>query len=163
MSCHPDKHKPVESEDMRFTTTDASEMYFKNIRQSSYLVEQKPEAGINIYRNKDFRKNEIWLEPILVINWRNDQAFLLMEEKQEESTDEVSFSRTSSKNELLTFDKSHHKNHTEFALLVYNSLLNGDTVLYHSEGEAIPLLQNDIQRTAFRKVVFDWLRIVEIR
>lgn len=163
VSCHPDKNMPVQLSEMRFTTTDASELFFNNVRKSAYKEEQNKEAGINVYRSKELENSSILLEPVLILNWRHDQAFIILEERDSSFEDEVTFSIGSSQKELLTFDKSHHKDHTKFCLIAYNALLEGDTIYIQNESGLTLYLAEEEHRSAFRKVIFDWLRLVDLR
>lgn len=156
-ACHPDRNKAISYDEIRFGTTDASEIYFKNVRKSVYREESLPDAGLNIYRNPKLENDPIWLEPIIVVNWRTDQAFILIE--ADTIDDPLSFHISGDNPKLLTFDKSNHQKQAQFCIGIYNAILSGDSISYNQE----TFLGKTEHREIFRKMVFDWLRLVEIR
>ena len=51
-ACTSDADKRIDAEKLEFNTTDESELYFKNVRQSEYDLAEMEDAGINIFRAK---------------------------------------------------------------------------------------------------------------
>ena len=155
VSCHPDKNKTISRDELSFKTSDASELYFKNVRQSDYHIEERPEAGMNIFRLEEFTLAGK-LQPAIIINWRNDMAFFYFEQESEtqESNFEIDF-----QGEKRSFDLSNQKNHAELARQLYNAVLENkemkvlDEVVFGSAEE----------RETFRRMYFDYLRLVDIR
>ena len=79
VSCHPNKNKLIDLNDLKFKTTDASEIFFKNIRKSYYEIEEIPESGIEMYRLKSDKELSTPLKPFIVYNWRQDFASIMFE------------------------------------------------------------------------------------
>lgn len=61
-----------------FSTVDAEELFFKNIRQSDYKTQEIQVAGLNIFTHKEAdEKDELAVK--LVQNWREDKAYVMVE------------------------------------------------------------------------------------
>lgn len=154
-ACHPDKNKTITSEELRFVTTDASEIYFKNVRQSDYQIEERPEAGMNLFSLDDLNlSNE--MKPVIIVNWRADMAFFYF---QQDSSREGSYLDLKIGTETYTYDLSNQKSHAELARVMYNSILSELPVMVAD----MPIFQKPEQRESFRRMYFDYLRLVDIR
>jgi len=81
LSCQPYKDRRIDFEQLNFTTTDPSELFFKNVRQLYYEKEEWREAKLNVYRYKDLNLGEDYpiINPAIVINWYSDEAYILLE------------------------------------------------------------------------------------
>ncbi len=78
IGCNSDKNKKVDVANFEFNTTDATELYFKNIRESYYNIEEK--EGIKIFRLKEYDEiDSVWIKPMIVYHWRVDKNFLMFE------------------------------------------------------------------------------------
>lgn len=73
-SCEP---ASPNNDDPHFTS-DAEELFFKNMRQSEYQQEENIAAGLSIFIHNEQKENDL-LEIKLIHNWRKDQAFVLLE------------------------------------------------------------------------------------
>jgi len=157
-SCHPDKNKPVDLDELKFNTTDASELFFKNVRQSDYVLEENKKAGMNTYHCTDLADGNLQLEPFIIINWRNDQAFIFFETKSTELIDFIIA------DEHYSFDPSFQKNHAELAIHIYNAILSNQQVYFiAANNQQKEFFQTADQKNIYRKVIFDFLRLVELR
>tara|TARA_Y100001949_G_C15971538_1_gene324111 strand:+ start:182 stop:688 length:507 start_codon:yes stop_codon:yes gene_type:complete len=155
ISCHPDKNKSIALDELSFKTTDASELYFKNVRQSDYQLEEKPEAGMNVFRLEGLTLAAI-LKPAIIINWRNDMAFFYFEQlsESEELILEISLD-----GQKKGFDLSNQQNHAELARQLYNAILENKKIDTPNES----VFETAEDRETFRRMYFDYLRLVDIR
>lgn len=153
-SCHPDKFTKVNAEELAFRTRDDTEIYFKNVRQSAYHLEEREDQGINEYNLKAASGDTLSPVPTLLINWRHDTAFLLFENL----SDEASFWIDSA---TFKFEKGHPRQNTVLSIDLYNSLLDARRMSITLSNRQVPLSSEQAEQ--FRTVVFDYLRLVGLR
>ncbi|MEM9671992.1 MAG: hypothetical protein AAF992_05320 [Bacteroidota bacterium] len=168
-ACNPDKGRKVNDAEAKFTTSDASELFFKNVRQGYYDKETMDAAKLDIYRIKDRSQAED--QPVLnlaiVINWRYDEAYVLTEpntQLQAADTLRIYWQDTVQQqqgyHEYLPGNK---EKHYQFASQVYNSLQDKQQLYIMSPaGEKIPILARREEREAFRITMMDYYRLVDL-
>lgn len=75
------KDRPIRIDVADFKMPENEEIYFKNLRSFYYELEEREDAGFNLYRLKARRIDTV--EPnfqlAIVQNWRQDQAYLIVE------------------------------------------------------------------------------------
>jgi len=158
ISCVPDKNEPVDISMLKFHTTDASEMFFKNLRQSDYDVENKSDAGINVYRHKKLFNSDVELKPSLVHNWRTDNAYLIFDKLDYDQILVII------ENDTIPFELTNHSNHAQLALTIYNSIVSSQSVLLEKSNNMFyPFFKDPEGKQYFRIAVYDFLRMVEIK
>ncbi len=167
-ACHPDKNKQIDLTKPKFTTSDASELFFKNIRQSYYEKSEIKASKLDVYRIKDSPQESMPLFPTIVINWRYDEAYLLLElNEQLRNLDTVKVVWEDSVANLsgtYLFAQSGNKaSHYHFATKIYNSIQGGQQMyILEKKGQKLSFLQNRPEREAFRKTMFDYYRLVNL-
>lgn len=157
IACNPDKKTGVDMENIRFTTSDASELFFKNVRKPYYDVEINKEAKIEVYRLNKILKQKVMMVPTIVYNWRDDQAFILLE--SENSFDEITLLGAS---KAVTTSLLNKDEHYRFASEIYNQIINENEPELVIEEDTAALFQNNEQRNAFRITMLDFYRLVGI-
>lgn len=103
-------------------TSDAEELFFKNLRQSDYDLTENQAAGLNVY----VHKNQSDQDPLtikLIHNWRNDQAFILLEWLLEAPTINLS-----TKGDQVLWTGESMQNHWQVAEFIYSHHASGDTI-----------------------------------
>ncbi len=168
LACNPDKQRKVASEQVKFTTSDASELFFRNVRQLYYDKTVMEEAKLDVYRIKE--RSEAESQPIvnlaIAVNWRFDEAYLLVEPNpffQHIDTIQVIWQDTVRQEDgIFYFMNGNKEAHFEFASQLYNSLLGAQQLFIINNQERFPLLQNDDEREAFRKTMVDYYRLVDL-
>lgn len=158
--CHPDKNKPVMPEEIRFEMTEASELFFKNVRKSAYEIEERRKAGMDLYTNPEFNQGSEFIRPVLIINWRMDRAYFFME--KDTATESISIT-IEGQPEPHIFSGTTQQEGVQLALEIYNAILAGNEVYVHENGERKPFFLNEASSEIFRIMFFDFLRLVEIR
>ena len=157
-SCVPDRNEPVDISMLKFRTTDASEMFFKNLRQSDYNVENKPNVGINVYRHKKLFNSDVDLKPTLVHNWRTDNAYLIFDKLDYDQILVII------ENDTILFELTNHSNHAQLALTIYNVIVSNQSILLgKSNNKFHPFFEDTEGKQYFRIAVYDFLRMVEIK
>ena len=63
LSCNPDKQTKVDPNEITFATDDASVLFFKNVRQLYYEMEEMEAAKLKIFRHK--KRDQSQDEPII--------------------------------------------------------------------------------------------------
>lgn len=163
LGCNVDRGKKVDIELLNFETTDRSEIYFKNMRQSSYTVVEEVEAGIYLYTQKTWEKDSAsLLIPTIVFNWRQDRAYVMLNwsagwlEMEEVivivKSDGLPVQR-------ITYSHGNMRDQLGFAANLYNALAEGATFTLEKEGEEIPLFDSEEKEDAFRVTLYDYLRL----
>lgn len=159
--CHPKKNALAETDKLKFNTTDASELFFKNVRKSSYEEDEMKAAGMNVYRSADLK--DLVLAPQLIVNWRNDQAFILFTGDILSDKDELTFFVGDKNADSITFDASSQRNHATLAAEIYNAILRDELVNIEYSDSVMVFFISESQREAFRRMFFDYLRLTEQR
>ncbi|MEM7110663.1 MAG: hypothetical protein AAF519_20705 [Bacteroidota bacterium] len=81
MGCAVNSDKKVTLENFEFKTGDDTELFFKNVRQSYYDLEENEAAKFNLFRLSDRVINDTVpiLNLAIVINYLQDEAYLFLE------------------------------------------------------------------------------------
>lgn len=167
-ACNPDKTKRVSAEGSKFSTSDASELFFKNVRQLYYDKTTMEEAKLDVYRIKDRNKAED--QPVLslsiVINWRYDEAYLLTEPNhylQELTPLKILWQDTITRQQgYYNFHAGSKEDHFKFATQIYQSIQNEHQFYLIKDDEKVDFLRDKRSREAFRKTMFDYFRLVDL-
>ena len=165
VSCNPDKNKRANPDKIKFTTTDDAELFFKNVRQQAYDLQEMKAANLLVYRHED-RKQEAdypLLQPALVVNWRYDEAYLLLEPNEIIPNDEpllIEWRDTlQHKSGNYRFEFGNKEEHLRFAGELYGSILDGHKLYYLSDSLAVPFLDKKDDRKIFRLSLLDFYRL----
>lgn len=162
-ACNTDQYKKVDLEEPDFETDDASELFFKNIRQSSYLVEENTAAGLFLFRHKEWPEAEegALFVPVIVFNWRQDKAYMLIEWLSLEEDDmpiELLVHREQEA-QSITYTTGNMKEQLLLLARIYNAIIDGASIMIIKDGEPPPFFRTDKQRQLFRVVMFDYFRL----
>ncbi|MGB3586737.1 MAG: hypothetical protein WBA23_09365 [Tunicatimonas sp.] len=169
LACNPDKERKVNDAEAKFTTSDASELFFKNVRQGYYDKETMDAAKLEIYRIKE--RNQVEDQPILnvaiVINWRYDEAYIITEPNaylQQQDTLTIFWQDTAQQQQgTYEYLPGNKESHYQLASRIYNSLQDKHQLYIPSpEGEQVPFLARRSEREAFRKTMVDYYRLVDL-
>ncbi|MEL7145624.1 MAG: hypothetical protein AAFO69_04590 [Bacteroidota bacterium] len=157
-SCNADRSKKVDIEDFDFSTTDASELYFKNVRESYYEIEEKD--GIKIYRLKDYQEvDSSFFQPMIVFHWRSDRAFLMLE--FDESVDAESLSiRTGDVDKV--YQVIQIKDHLTLANDIYNAVVDEQDIFIEQQGEMVAVFNGLTEKSNFSLVLYDFFRFTNV-
>lgn len=158
-SCHPEKEGKAELLEIQFSTTDASELFFKNVRKSYYFIEEMKTAGLEVYILKSSPRG--LLQPVIVLNWRADQAFIMLQ-PADTLDEELKIIIRGESIDSLFFDGRDRGHHAQVALTIYNAILDKRKLsLMHKKNE-YPLFTSRKEEEAFRITAFDFLRLTEV-
>ncbi len=164
LSCTLNQEKPISIDDIDFSTRDDTEIFFKNIRQSSYILDENKPASINTFRLKANRLDDASLEPnpVIIHHWLRDKAYVWLEFGGKSDFDEpleISIAYTQGE-KALTFDGSSPHNHLEVALALFNASLS-ETRIYCNGTEVLAV--STPERTHYQLVLNDYFRLLGLK
>jgi hypothetical protein len=144
---------PSSTDDDLYSTTDASELFFKNIRKSEYLLTENKTAGLDIYVNKSHDDSEL-IRTQLIHNWRLDKAYIMLSVKDRD----LPIKFIIDQKDTLIFDGSSMENHRMIAQGLQQSssslpiwLIADDTVLVVNKNTGFTETWDDFIRLTSKK------------
>jgi len=164
-ACRIDGNDTVGQEELNFSTTDDSEIFFKNVRQLYYDLEEIQAANLNVFRIKERSVSEDYpvINLAIVWNWLKDEAYILIEPNEiliEEDPLVVHWrSPVSGEEGIIEYSQGNTMAQLTFANELYNGILNNYTFEIISNGLSEPLLKANKDREAFRKTMADYFRL----
>ena len=154
LACNPDKDKTIDPAKVNYNTSDASELFFKNVRMSRYEKQSLQGTKMEIFKHRDVQQNDI-LVASLAINWLYNQAYLLIDSLPQPQTTFI-FG-----NENLEANFINKKEALKNSIILYNQVIQGNELFYLNEGDTLPLFNNDQSRETFRVTMVDFLRMTD--
>lgn len=158
--CVPDKNEEVNKSELNFSTTDASELYFKNVRESYYSVDDRQDQGIKVFVYEDWNLEATYplLNLSIVYNWQNDKAFVMANPNPyfPESAQIVVGSDT------VLFEQSNMKQQLEVASAIYNGIVREETISILVNNEWKNLFSNSQDKQNFKITMYDFYRLTEV-
>ncbi len=160
-SSHSDR-KEISISELKFDTTDASEIFFSNVRKPSYNLEELKEEGINLYFPKTEDQELENITPYLVHNWRYDRAYIML--KGVDNFDKMVIRLKSDTVEFESVSITSPADQTKFSIKAYNTIITNDTLQYRrNSGNWGGFFLDDKQKELFRITCYDFLRLVELQ
>ena len=157
-ACTLDGGKKVPIEELDFSTTDDSEIFFKNIRQSSYDREEIEQ--MNVYRLGSRLANPKTLNIAIAWSWIGDMAYVLLEPVTPfESGAQIGFDSLQFIIDLEEFNTAAEQ--TEVSTMIYNSFIDRDPVLFRQSDTVDwdTLFIDPKEREVFRVTMSDYFRL----
>ena len=164
-ACKIDGKEEIEQNNLNFSTTDDSELFFKNVRQLYYDLEEIPAANLNVFRIKERTMEAEYpvVNLAIVWNWLQDEAYILLEPNEILADEDpiVVYWDNPSTNETgqFTYEKGNNTRQLLFATDLYNGITNGCDFKIQVNGESLSLLEKRGDREAFRKTMSDYFRL----
>ncbi len=150
-----------------FSITDASRIYFKNVRSAYYDAENRRDAKMNLYRLgkrvDDSTKNV--LNATLILNAVNDAAYLYLEPQgsfQHENPLEVKWESKSGVGGSGQFHQGDRYSHYHFVKQIYPLLEESQQIQFWAlvDENWLPILEEEKERTAFLITCRDFFRLI---
>lgn len=168
ISCKIDREKTIDRSRFSFKITADSHLFFKNVRQVYYDFTDLQEAGWHAYRlsNRYQSNNYPVINTTIVIDWRKDEAYLLVEGNS--FLDELPELVIQEKNPVTGITYSYQltergkENMLEFATKIYEGIMAENEFAISINGDLIPFFQEDSDRENFRIVMADYYRLTRI-
>ena len=103
---------------------------------------------------------------MIVINWLKDEAYLLIDTNEllsQEDYLEVTISDSStSKSDTIILNQRGRERMLEFGSQLYEAIQANQQIEVRSKGEFLPVLNEDIDREAFRVTMGDYYRLTRV-
>ncbi len=170
MGCNTKNNGKLDLEKPSFQTYDDTEMFFKNVRQIYYELENQENTQLKLYRLKK-QNQSTQARPILnlalVHNWRYDEAYLLLEPNDFfENPRQISLQWTLPQEKstgLIQLKSGSKEAMLVFAYQIYQRLLLNCDLALEQAGKKHPFLADKQEREAFRVSVADYLRLIQTK
>lgn len=167
-ACEGGKRREMNEEEAKYTTSDASEIFFRNVRSIYYEKTAMDEAKLDVYRLKKRPQADDYplLNLSIVVNWRHDEAYVLTEPNaylQQMDTIRIIW-RDSLQNDSgeFQFAGGNKDNHFRLATQLYRSIQAQRKLYVRSNEQEIPFMQQREAREAFRITMVDYFRLVDL-
>ncbi len=158
--CNVDKGKKVDVEQLDFETSDRSEIFFKNMRQSSYITVENTEAGVYLYTHQAWEEDTTSIVvPTIVFNWRQDKAYIMLNwsRKFDQAAEvDIVVMNDSLSTTHIVYQNGNMKEQLKFAAQLYNGMADGSDFLVE---DSVLLFNTNEKKEAFRVTVYDFLRL----
>ena len=165
--CKIDRDKKVDRLKFQFEVGDDSELFFRNVRQI-YYDRSSPDGTWQAYRFGDrYQGNDRpMILPVIVINWLQDEAYLLIDTNEllsEEDDLQVIISDTSTlKKDTLILNQRGRERMLEFGSRLYEAIQTNQKMTVKSKGKLVPLLMERDDRETFRITMSDYYRLTRV-
>ena len=164
-SCQIDKDKGIDRDKFTFKTGDDTELFFKNMRQSYYDLEENQAAKFNVFRFKKRIQDDskAILNLAIVINYLQDEAYILLEPSGSLTNDPpwvVNWADTvSNTSGQFKLEAMNRDNMLEFGTLLFEGIEQNYTFTL---AEGTPFLNSSKEREAIRITMTDYYRLTRI-
>jgi hypothetical protein len=168
IACSGDNEKRVSRENVRFDTSDAAELFFKNVRQTAYDKQGLAGSDIEIYRLKERSTKENYpvVNLAIALNWMHDQAYLVVETNEylrNEDSVVVNWNDPSGDAQgRYIYAGGSKEDNFRWAVDLYTSIQDDHELSIMVNGKEEPLMNEEADREAYRRTMLDYLRLVDL-
>jgi hypothetical protein len=150
----------LEPSEMRIA--DSERLFFKNIRASSYDLEARNDAKMNIYRHSDREKSieKPSLNFAIIINRVSDEAYIYVENYPEDLPLIVQITDVEGKIEELTFYGGNKLDHFNFSMTFYRKLLYAAQIKMKVGEKWVLIDEEEKQRDVLKTIFIDYLKLI---
>ncbi len=161
-SCLLKSGEKVDLSDFDFGTTDSAELFFKNVRQSYYHLEERKQAKMNLFRLSNFSEGgrHPSIQPMIIHHWPIDEASIWLEF---DSTFSSPITFTLFKDQVsstVSFNGSSRQEHLKLANSIFEVLLDSGSV--RCGGEEL-FAFGTADRLNYKVVMNDYYRLVGLK
>jgi len=165
-SCQIDKDKKVDREKFTFKTGHDTQLFFKNVRQSDYDLEENKAAKLNVFRHEDrlITDDQPVINLAIVNNFMDDEAYLLIEPNDSLNVfDLLQIEiRNDSVTDLIMLKSVNRESMLEFASRIFEGIQKDAEFFVIHQDERIPILDEKEEREAFRITTSDYYRLTRV-
>ena len=131
--------------------------FFKNIRKSSYITEERDDQGLTIYRLEELaeQKDYPFLDVSIVHNWRNDNAFVMLQP----NINMLSGHSIIIGKDTLSLEQANMTQQVNLAGKIYNQLIDNGSIWLLDNGRTQEFMAKSEDRQAIRVCLFDFFRL----
>lgn len=167
-ACKIDRDKAVERGKFSFKTGDDTEIFFKNLRASDYVKEERKIPRWDIYRHEDLYSDSSGYEIniAIVVNIIGDEAYILVEPGNKLRIREqikIYWHNTGkSESGLIILEQQNKESMLEFASQIFEAIREGKSLVLQEDEKFIPVFEEEKRKDAFRKTMADYFRLTRI-
>jgi len=165
-SCQIDKDKKVDRDKFTFKTGDDTEIFFKNVRQSDYDLEENKAAKFNVFRHEDrpHTNDKPVINLAIIHNFMDDEAYLLIEPNDSLSVfDPLQIEiRNDSVADHIMLKSVNRESMLEFASRIFEGIQKDAEFFVVHQDDRIPILDQKEERKAFRITTSDYYRLTRV-
>lgn len=165
--CKIDNDKTIDRDNLTFKIGTDTQLFFKNVRQSYYDLEENKAAKFNVFRFSDRNMNpeEAVLNLAIVINYLQDEAYLLVEPSEllaDENIELRAEHPTTGESVSLHLVAANREGMLDFCTSVYELIVQGYDIEMKLREKRQPILNTPETREAFRITVSDYYRLTRV-
>jgi hypothetical protein len=168
VACNVDKYKEIDRSKLGSRMTQDAYLYFRNMRQTYYDRENMEKAGLHLYRHEDRNRDTtgFYMHPVIVVNWKLDQAYAIMENSTSLDADTVlvrwSDPESDRQGEILLTDKFKSAQ-LDFFTSLYGHVQKEHTLSFKTKnGKLQPLWDTPAAQEAFRITMLDYYNLTGV-
>lgn len=163
LGCTVDENREIADSELEFSTTDDSELFFVNVRQLYYDLEEIEAAKMKVYRIKGRpESDQIILFPTIVWNWMYDEAYIIFEGNVELDTNTKLLWINNGDSGSVIYSGGDKMEQLKLATFIYNGLKKNYNFKLNTGEKEIPFLVDKKEREAFRITMADYYRLVNV-
>jgi len=164
--CHTGQQNRVNENIQDFSTTDASILFFKNLRSPYYERSENMNGSIHSYILKNrYRGNDRTVcQPLINLQRYEDRASItltLIGHTGTETDIWIDWKSALTGNHGEIAFNLNDKDHSRPAIEIYNHLISGTDFILRIGNNKADILQNREDRESFRITLVDFLRLIE--
>ena len=133
------------------STTDDSEIFFKNVRQLYYSVNENSSAHLNTYKLKKQPASQ-YPEIKIIHNWSEDKAYVMLSFEEE-----LILTLTNECDSTFHFNGNSMTNHLKCADFIFFAIKNGCTII--SANDSLKILSTPEEKKAFTVTMKDFYNL----
>jgi len=162
-ACATGTSRLIEEEKLNFNYTDDAYLFFRNMRQTNYSINNMQEKDLRLYTHDDYAE-ETPLKATIVVSWKANNAFAIMQLKDSVSNQDSQFyfQKNGEKKEIK-FPNLRRQGELVVLTKLYNHLLQEDTLFVKRKVQKLePLFIDQDSREAFRVSMYDFYRLTGV-
>jgi hypothetical protein len=167
LACQSNKTETISVEDIDFMTNDATEIFFKNVRQSSYDKQEIAVAGMDVFRmtDRNMQADYPLVHFAIAYNWRNDQAFLMVEPNEYVTTPDefeiICVNPALQDTAIISYTMGNMQDQVTFAHHLFQAINAEDQLFLNQVDRApTPIFDNFEDREVLRKTMLDYYKLI---
>ena len=165
--CKLDADKKIERDKLTFKIGTDTQLFFKNVRQSYYDLEENKEARFNVFRfsERSINPHETVLNLAIVVNYLQDEAYLLVEPSEALANEAIILKAehaTTKDTVSLNLEEVNRESMLELCTDVYELLVQGYEFQIKEDGMWKPIFNTPQTKNAFRVTVSDYYRLTRV-
>ncbi len=164
VSCKIDSDRKVNRDKFKFKVEADASLFFRNVRQI-YYDRESPDGKWQAYRFGNRPTEGTFINPVIVINWLKDEAYLLVE--CSEDLNEEEFLSLIIKSPYTGIDtiilkERGRERMLEFGSKIYEAIQHQDSIQVKIKDSYTSIFKSEADRENFRIPMSDYYRLTSI-